>query len=620
MRILLLLLLFCFEALGTIIPSDRRIIWQGNIGVPGGVPVRTVIFANVRNPPYNATGNGTTDDTAAIQAALNACPAGQVVYIPTGTYKVTSALVLKNSYTVRGDGPGLTVINGFCVGNEVIALGRPGSGALNSYNIFNYPPQGSFAGSPVSVTGGTSKDSTSITVTSTNNFTVGGLFNIDELNDTNGLGVIPVGSAGFQNTDGRTSDGLWVLGQVMYITAITNTTVYFDPPLVWWFTNANSALATPFPCVNKNAGVENLTVYNNNTGCDMMFSMTATAYCWLKNVETAWADGDHIYVDSCARCEVRDSYLHDGYLHGPGTHDTTLKIQGHASGTLVENNIFRRLHISMFFNASSGNVCGYNYSTNGFDQNCSDCMLADSTFHGAHSLMNLYEGNVVNSYEQDGIWGTSSHGTLLRNFISGQNFVCPPYTGRGPEQTNSYVRQLQYNTPVYLQGFANSRSFNVVGNVLGTPNMGNYTFRPPVYMLLAPAARITDVGAIFTLGYAFGNDGGGSPNESDIPFTTLINHGNWDIISQSQMFSNNISDHVIPQSYYLPVKPTFFGTMTWPAVDPSTGQTNFTLALIPAQYRYFYGSNPPSIFPPPINNPTTTAKGKSVVNGKAIMR
>jgi len=59
-------------------------------GSGGGLPV-----FNVQSSPYNAAGNGTTDDTSAIQSAINAAQAvGGIVYLPHGTYKITSALKL----------------------------------------------------------------------------------------------------------------------------------------------------------------------------------------------------------------------------------------------------------------------------------------------------------------------------------------------------------------------------------------------------------------------------------------------------------------------------------------------------------------------------------------------
>ncbi len=54
---------------------------------------------NVTDPPYNATGNGATDDTAAIQNAINALPAtgGEVIFPqPSVCYKTTSALQIGN--------------------------------------------------------------------------------------------------------------------------------------------------------------------------------------------------------------------------------------------------------------------------------------------------------------------------------------------------------------------------------------------------------------------------------------------------------------------------------------------------------------------------------------------
>lgn len=66
---------------------------------------------NVKASPYNATGDNTTDDTAAIQAAINATPSnGGVVYFPSGTYKISAALTLKTGVTIIGDGMQASII------------------------------------------------------------------------------------------------------------------------------------------------------------------------------------------------------------------------------------------------------------------------------------------------------------------------------------------------------------------------------------------------------------------------------------------------------------------------------------------------------------------------------
>ncbi|HSX06649.1 MAG TPA: glycosyl hydrolase family 28-related protein [Candidatus Saccharimonadia bacterium] len=59
----------------------------------------TLVY-NVKD--YGAVGNGTTDDTTAIQSALNAAPIGGVVYVPTGTYAISAPLVIPPMITLQG--------------------------------------------------------------------------------------------------------------------------------------------------------------------------------------------------------------------------------------------------------------------------------------------------------------------------------------------------------------------------------------------------------------------------------------------------------------------------------------------------------------------------------------
>ena len=54
-------------------------------------------WINVKDSTYGAVGNGSTDDKAAIQSAIDALSNGGTVYFPPGTYKVSGALVIGSS-------------------------------------------------------------------------------------------------------------------------------------------------------------------------------------------------------------------------------------------------------------------------------------------------------------------------------------------------------------------------------------------------------------------------------------------------------------------------------------------------------------------------------------------
>ena len=89
-------------ATAEIISQARRIVWTP--GVPGGIPGRTTICANVVTN-FGAAGNGVHDDAPAIQNAINACSKDQVVFIPAGTYRLNSQLQISKSIVLRGAGP-----------------------------------------------------------------------------------------------------------------------------------------------------------------------------------------------------------------------------------------------------------------------------------------------------------------------------------------------------------------------------------------------------------------------------------------------------------------------------------------------------------------------------------
>jgi Pectate lyase superfamily protein/Right handed beta helix region len=72
------------------------------------------VIYNVMDPPYNAVGNGTTDDSGAIQSAANDAGAagGGIVYLPTPpvAYAISTGIQLQSNTTIEGDNTGSTTV------------------------------------------------------------------------------------------------------------------------------------------------------------------------------------------------------------------------------------------------------------------------------------------------------------------------------------------------------------------------------------------------------------------------------------------------------------------------------------------------------------------------------
>lgn len=133
----LLTFLICAEALAQYIPpsggggsncGNPDCTISGNLNVqgtaivgaslPSGAPNGTMGAGILYSPnapinarAFGATGNGTTDDTTALAAAIAAgIAANSEVYIPAGTYKITSGFTIATPVTIRGAGAGQTII------------------------------------------------------------------------------------------------------------------------------------------------------------------------------------------------------------------------------------------------------------------------------------------------------------------------------------------------------------------------------------------------------------------------------------------------------------------------------------------------------------------------------
>lgn len=87
-------------------PTDYLYLIQGGVSkkVSGQTLFDSPIGGVFNVKSYGAIGDGVTDDTAAIQAAIDACPAGGKIVIPKGTYKFTSTVELNKSIAIVGVG------------------------------------------------------------------------------------------------------------------------------------------------------------------------------------------------------------------------------------------------------------------------------------------------------------------------------------------------------------------------------------------------------------------------------------------------------------------------------------------------------------------------------------
>lgn len=111
----------------TIDGDVRYIPYLDTATIPGGGGSNFAEFISVTD--YGATGNGSTNDNAAIQAAIDACfSTGKNLWIPAGTYLVTGLTLNNASYanhfSIYGEGRNKTIIRKYATSSTpVLTIG-----------------------------------------------------------------------------------------------------------------------------------------------------------------------------------------------------------------------------------------------------------------------------------------------------------------------------------------------------------------------------------------------------------------------------------------------------------------------------------------------------------------
>jgi hypothetical protein len=517
------------DARSDLIPADRRTAWNpgiltdGQLGQPlgaDGIPQRTTVCATL----------SPGDD---IQAAINACPAGQVVQLNAGTFSVPSTITLTKGIVLRGAGyqgapTGTTIAKSG--GGTVIAIGTGRDTTCYGGNAYNLTQDGAKEASTLSVGSAAA------------NFAPGDIALVDVVDDS----TVKQGDCSYyKRVSGRSAS------QRVEIKSVDKGkgTLTLTSPLHWKFPAGSPYLAQitkPNGPTTKWAGIEHLRIKGGsnasyNGAMAGGIDISNAAYCWVKDVQTdGTLGGMHIVLTGAYRCVVRDSFIHHSANYGFGTDCYGIVLRCGSADNLVENNIVRWMNKPILFNASGGgNVIAYNYADNswstppGWQETNIDC-------HCAFPHMELLEGNYAPHVGASTTHGNAGYLTYFRNYSS-SSFASPAVHG-------STATQFQNVTSIEFDG--GDLGMNVVGNVLGT----------------AKVSTVYDSHDIHPLSiYQLGVNGSGA---SDVAVSSLYRTGNFDTVHNATVWDASGS-RTLPPSLYLQAKPGWWPSGTpWPWAGP----------------------------------------------------
>jgi hypothetical protein len=581
------------------LPADRATVWNpGMMGV-GGIPVRLTVCATLTPQ------GGALDDTAQIQAAINACPAGQVVQLAAGTFIINSGnfVLINKGITLRGAGPDHTTL---AKTNGAKPYPAPAVGPNPSPLVIVGPGRYGTAGDNIGVVGSTNltadavKGTNTVTVASAARFAAGQIVLLDEASGADwqpdpvpGRGQIwaaPDWRVVWQkhnpplDTDDFAADkfpttpgsaGQWFsrldrpTAEVKQIASVSGSTVTFTTPIHMTYRLSHAAQLSYYRASHVlNAGVEDLK-FAGGDASNLLFNWAALS--WAKNIEsTLWA-GRGFDIGASFRIELREFYVHDAAWVQPGGGAYAIGLSAGTSEVLIENGISVRANKVMVATcAGAGSVVGYNYMDMGYinyNGGWIETGVNASHMVGPHHV--LFEGNHGFNADSDDTHGNSIYHTFFRNHLRG---IRAPFDNQAGGRIDDATQSG--NGPKRSAGLmAYSYWMSFVGNVLGAAGqMGGWVYE----------TTFGGKPGIWMLGWERGTDAQVS--------TTTLRHGNFDYVTNTVKWEPAIINHTLPNSLYLTQKPAFFDAGSgyiWPWVDPVGATKLYTL---PAKARHDAGT------------------------------
>ncbi len=389
-----------------ILDENRCVDWS-KAGYNGGVDQipfissQTYVYFNVKD--YGAKGNGVDDDYQAFANAISAAKnyaknnnTLAVVYVPEGEYLIKSKLLFQDcdGVVLKGDGYKKTKLyfehsSGDCF--EVVAYRR---------------------GTWVNAVSGYNKGSTQILVSDVSQFKVGDIAEIQQDNDPDIM---------YTNPEWNQSWAQYAVGQFFRIVGINDNTLIIDPPLNISFRQDLNPQVRRNNLVS-NVGFEDFHVEIRKYIDCRTFYFKNAVNCWVRRVSSYMTSKVHVGVTTSLNIEIRECYFNDSYRHDDGGHGYGVELGLHVTNCLVENNIFKRLRHSMMVHiGANGNVFGYNYSIEPYQNQSPGWTPCDISIHGHYPFMNLFEGNIVQEIDYADYWGPSGPGnTMFRNRVESE--------------------------------------------------------------------------------------------------------------------------------------------------------------------------------------------------------